>query len=362
MKIQRFILGALTVLGVLFSTGCVAIGTDTSGTAIYAFDATDSKILVWDDAETLYDDTSTDPTRTLTSAKLADLAPLASGGMCLNRSQGRLWLISESGLIARIDSIRSRSGAITSSYIRTFQLGDGDGGDDDVLDSSTFGQLAVDGTSGTLYATEYNSSTTRIWAITSPLAYADGDTVAATSVNLLKVSGDKHCLGVAAFNSKLFGFFYSGSSVEDSNTDTYTGPRLRLGTASGFASDSSVIVGTSNTLLSECKDHGLLAADSTNGLVYVCRTAGPIAFKNAKFSTSYDVAPSLELPAPSAALVTIAHPGTKDWLVGTGTPATSSTTLWMWKSPSTDTTTSPVAFAYGTAIRAIAMDGSASTE
>jgi len=355
MKILRHCIGALIALGLMLTSGCVVVGTSTSGTALYVFDTTNGEVLVWDDVEALYGDTSTAPTRTLTSTYLTDVSTLGWGGMCLDRSRGRLWLVSETGLVARVDSIRSRSGALTSSYIRTFQLGNSDS---DRLSSSTFGQMAVDVSTGALYITEYNTSTTRVWCLSSPTSYSQDGTVASSAATLVQASGDKYGYGVAVgSSSRLFAYCNSGTSIVDGSDNTYTGPRLRLGTASGY---SSVIVGGSTGLYG----YGTLAADASNNLIFVARannTTAPIAvFTTSQFTTGYNIAPSSSLPSTTnpAVIRVIAHAGNKDWVVGSNT----SNGLWLWKSPSTDTTTEPVSLTYtGITIRGIALDGSATT-
>ena len=367
MKIQRLLLGAIASLSLMMCTACIVAGTETSGTGLYAFDESSSKILAWDDLETLYTSGSTSsvttaptPDRTLTSDYLADIDTLGLGGMCMDRTHGRLWLVSTTGLIARIDSIRSRSGALTSSYIRTFQLDS-----DDFLDDSTFGQMAVD-SSGNLYITEWNSSNSRIWVISSPTSYAQDDTVSSSSATLLTTSKDYNGYGVAVTSSRVYAYFNSGKTLSDDSDNSYSGARLRLGTSSAF---SKVIIGSET----EFASYGILAADSTNGLIYAARSTNAsnpvIAYKNSQFSDTYNnVAPSIQLPGNTANpiyVTVIAHPGNKDWLVGSGSTSSSSTSptyLTLWKSPATDTSTEPVVFNYGYAMRGIALDGSASSE
>nr|WP_320132686.1 hypothetical protein [uncultured Holophaga sp.] len=367
MKPLRLILSALLGIGLALNLACVQ-SSDTSNTALYAFDTTNLNVLMWSDMETLYDTGSTtslttlpSPTKTISSDYFSEFSNMAWGGMCIDRSHNRLWMVNEDGLICRVDSIRSRTdgSSLGSSYARTFQLGSDD---DDRLSSGTFGQIAVDPSTGYLYVTEWSSSDSRIWVLTSPTSYAQDDTVAYSSVTTMDVSGDKYGYGVAVGgSSRVFAYFNTGSTVTDSNSTTHTGARLRLGTASGGF--SSVIVGTSNTKLAQ---YGLLGADSLNGIVYSCRlaTSNPvIAFKNSKFSTGYDVAPSFTLPNSSTTPLyvrVLAHPGNKDWLVGSGSTSSGGADyLSLWMSPSTDTSTEPVIFSYGSTLRGITLDGNA---
>jgi len=370
MKIQRLLLGALAAVGLLMNTACVATGT-TAGTALYAFDTTNLQVLMWSDMETLYSEGSTSslttlpsPTKTISSDYFSEFSELGWGGMCIDRSRNRLWMVNEAGLVCRVDSIRSRTdgSSLGSAYARTFQLGTDD---DDRLSSGTFGQIAVDQSTGYLYVTEYSSSDSRVWVLTSPTGYAQDATVAYSSVTTMDVSGDKYGYGIAVGGSnRVYGYFNSGSTITDGNDNTHTGARLRLGTSSaGF---SSVIVGTSYTKLAK---YGLLGADSSNGIVYSCRlsTSSPIiAFKNSKFSTGYDVAPTSTLPGNSTTALyvrVIAHPGNKDWLVGSGsTTSGEADYLSLWKTPSTDTSTEPIIFSYGAPLRGITLDGSASSD
>lgn len=373
MKTHSLCLGVLGALTLALGTACTEAGNSNAGTALYAFDATNKRILAWDDVSTLYTSgsassvTAATPDRTITSSDyLGSFSTLGRGGMCMDRSRNRLWLVSTSGLIARIDSIRSRpDGAdLTDTYVRTFQLGTSSS---DRLDGSIFGQMAVDVSTGALYITEYStgSDDSRIWVLSSPTSYANNDEVASSSITLVTTSGDTYGYGVAVgSSSKLFGYFGGGSTIKDGNDESYTGARLRMGTASGGF--SSVIVGTSNTALA---GHGTLGADTSNSLVYVApysTSSAIIAFKTSKFTTGYDVAPSITLPSNSTTAFyvrAIAHPGNKNWLVGVGgTSSGDSNHLSLWKSPSSNTTAEPIIFSYGSSLGGIALDGSASSD
>jgi hypothetical protein len=347
--------GALLLLP--FACKDAVTSGSTSGVALYAFDSTSSTVMAWNDLEALYDASSAPaPDRTLTSNLLSKVTSLGWGGLCLDSQRGLLYLVSDSGTIVRINRLRSQTGAVPSTDIASFTLSTSDR-----LTNGKFGQASIDPQTDTLYITENGDNGTRIWVVANASTQLQDNTVA---LQALQTSGDSGGTGVAAGSGIVYAYFQDGNPV---GPDVLTGPRLRSGTQGGFIA-SNVIVGG----LTALGKYGSLALDTGNGYLYVARhnadsgsTAAPVeVFRTGQFGMAYNQAPAFTLGSATAQsdLRVIAHPGTKDWLVGlrgqgtTGYPA-----LILWKSPlgGTDAkvqTVSPSA----TVFRGVAMDGNAS--
>ncbi len=349
-------LAALLVLAVSFSCVDPQGAGSTTGTALYAFDASTSTVMVWNDLETLYDATTTPaPDRTLTSSLLSKVTSLAWGGMCLDSSRGVLYLVSNSGTIVRISEIRNQTGAIPSTDIASFSLAS-----TGRLSNSTFGQVAVDSQTDTLYITENGDSGTQIWVVQGASTQAQDATI---SLQALQASGDTGGTGVAAGQGVVYGYFQDGNPV---GMDSLTGPRLRQGTASAFSS-SAVILGSSTGLAK----YGSLALDTAdNDLFVACDntdagTSGApvLVFQTGQFGMAYNQAPNTTVgtAADEPDLRVIAHPGTKDWLVGLrGEGSTGYPTLILWKSPLGGTAAKQVTVSPSTTVfLGVALDGNA---
>jgi hypothetical protein len=148
---------------------------------------------------------------------------------------------------------------------------------------------------------------------------------------------------------------------------TYSGPRLRKGTASGFT-DANTLIGSS-TLIGK---YGSLALDTGNGYLFVARhntdasaTTAPIqVFTAGMFGQAYNQAPTTTLGSATnqADLRVIAHAGTKDWLVGLrGNGTTAYGTIWIWKAPIGGTAAKAITASPATALfKGLAVDGNAS--
>lgn len=357
---SRFLRGlAACALLLLFPACKDALDTGTtSGVALYAYDATTTSVMVWNDLEALYDATTTPaPDRTLTSSLLGSkIGTLGWGGLCMDTNRSLLYLVSSTGNIVRIARVRNQTGAISNTDIVSFALSN-----TGRLTNGKFGQAAVDPQSDTLYITESGDNGTQIWVVSGASSQVQDGTV---SLQALQVSGDTGGTGVAASQGLVYGFFLNGNSV---GPDVLTGPRLRKGTATAF--DPTQVILGSNTGLGE---YGSLALDYGNGNLYVARhdtdaasTAAPVeVFQTGQFGLSYNQAPTQTLGSPTDQpdLRVIAHPGNKDWLVGLrGSGTTAYPTLILWKSPLGGTAAKMVtAGSSSTAFQGVALDGNAS--
>jgi hypothetical protein len=358
---SRFLLGLMASI-FLLSTGCKEAATTggTDGAALYAYDSTTDSVLVWTDLGALYTTTTTTvaPTKQITSTVFSSkLASLAWGGLCFDRVKGMLYLVSDSGDIVRVRSIRSQSGAVASTDLVSFSLSS-----TGRLTTSTFGQVALDVQNDTLYITENGTSGTQIWVVTNASTQAQSNQV---TLQALQANGDTGGTGVAADSGSVYGFMQGGDTV--GTVTTYDGSRLRKGTASAFVA-TSTIIGPS-TLLGK---YGSLALDAGNGYLFVARhntdagaSTAPIeVFTTGAFGQSYNQSPSATLgsAAGQADLRVIAHAGTKDWLVGLrGNGSTGYSTIYLWKSPIGGTaavaiTASPTSSVF----KGVAVDGNAS--
>jgi hypothetical protein len=156
-------------------------------------------------------------------------------------------------------------------------------------------------------------------------------------------TGETACTGVAASSTALYAYFNSGGTITNGagSGNSYTAARLRMGSLAGaFSANTNVIVGRDNNSVTMLGAYGCLAYDTGNDILYFARhntqsglSGNPVlAFKPGDFSSGFQFATSTTLAGPSDLRV-IAHGGKKDWLVGAGNTATS--TLWIWKGPST---------------------------
>ncbi len=353
----------------LFLLGCIApppdggsSGGGTSGVGMYVFDTANKQVVVWKDLSTLYDDAATPAaTYTLTSGEFSNIGTLAWSGMAFDSNGNRLYLVSETGTIVRVNRARAQTGAISSTDILTFSLDNSS-----PLTNFRFGQAAVDSSSDTLYVAENGDNGTRIWAVTNASSRLAGQKVALSAVQVAGGgSGDTGGYGVAAAQSNIYGSFTGGDTVT-SGTDSFTGPRLRKGTSSGFLPDSQVVVG-GNSLLGE---FGPLGLDSGNNILYTgvhLSTAGvsggsPIlAFKISQLGLGVTPNQSPNKVYGDAStdktLRFMTHAGNKDWLVA-GPEA--GTELWIWKQPSAgDTQRKNKTLPSSLVARATALDSNA---
>jgi hypothetical protein len=345
----------------LLCTGCKEADQKggTSGAALYAYDSTSASVFVWTDLSALYDSATTTvaPTKEITSSVFGDkIASLAWGGLCFDRQRGYLYLVSNTGNIVRVRNIRTQTGVVASLDVVSFSLSS-----TGRLATSTFGQAALDTQNDTLYVTENGTGGTQIWVVTNASTQLQS---ASITLQALQASGDTGGTGVAAAGGSVYAFMLSGDTV--GSVITYSGPRLRKGTASGFTA-TSTLIGPS-TLIGQ---YGSLALDTGNGYLFVARhnldagvSTAPIqVFTTGAFGSSYDQAPKTTLGSVGEAeLRVLAHAGTKDWLVGLrGAGVTAYATIYLWKSPMGGTaavsiTASPASAAF----RGVAVDGNAS--
>jgi hypothetical protein len=359
---RRLLLGLLASV-LLLAVGCKepdGSSGGTAGVALYAYDSTTSAVFVWADLSAAYDSTSATaaPTKTITSSVFSSkIASLAWGGLCFDRQNGFLYLVSDTGNIVRVRNIRSQSGDVASSDVVSFSLASAGR-----LSSSTFGQASLDIQSDTLYVTENGSSGTQIWVVANASSQAQSATIALTA---LAMSGDTGGTGVASASGSVYAFMLSGDTV--GTVTTYSGPRLRKGTFSGFT-DANTIIGPS-TLIGQ---YGSLALDTGNGYLFVARhntdagaTAEPIqVFTTGMFGQAHDQAPTKTLGSATDQpdLRVIAHAGTKDWLVGLrGDGAAPYATIYLWKSPLGGTAAKSITASPATSLfKGVAVDGNAS--
>lgn len=350
-------LAACALLLLTFACKDAVTSGSTSGVALYAFDSTTSTVMVWNDLEALYAATATPaPDRTLTSSLLSKVTSLGWGGACMDSQRNLLYLVSDSGTIVRINRARSQTGAVPSTDIASFSLAT-----TDRLTNGKFGQTAIDPQTDMLYITENGDNGTRIWVVSNASTQLQDNTIA---LQALQVSGDSGGTGVAAGSGSVYAYFQDGNPV---GPDVLTGPRLRNGTQAGFSA-SGVILGSSTAL----GKYGSLALDTGNSYLYVARhntdsgsTAPPVeVFRTGQFGLTYNQAPAFTLGSATAQpdLRVIAHPATKDWLVGLrGQGTTGYATLILWKAPLGGTDAKVLAVSPSTAVfRGVAMDGDAS--
>ena len=349
---RKPLLRRLASAGLLLSLlmACVDVPSVKTGKAIlYVYDGTSQSVLSWDDISSIFSSSSAGAAnRMITSGKFSGLV-LGGAGMALDSNGQRLFLVSSSGTVVRVDRIGQQSGSVSSSDAISCTL-DGTGTE---VTSGVFGQAAVNPGGDTLYVTETTATgdKTLLWAVPVS-AMVDGFNFTSTTATIFgntSVTGDKNGTGVAASSSAVYAYFETGSTVNSGGVG-YDGPRLRMGSVSGFQTASNVIVGnTATTLLGK---YGCLAYDTGSDFLYVARHSSDsslggsplLAFKPGRFN------PGLVLRVF----------WDEEPLAGALSAATS--TLWIWKAPSVGDTSVTVALPNTGSgvvqIQGLALDGS----
>lgn len=357
----------MSLFGALLASASLCIscvdtpgGGTTGGTVLYAYDGASQQIYEWD-AQVFFDSDNPPILKTLGSSLLTSkMGNLSWGGMVLDSSGNRLYLVNEStGDVVRINNIRGQvSGTIspTSPDVATFALGQSS----DHLSNGKFGQAALDPGTGTLYVTEKSDSATQIWVVNNAGGQSDKTTVSKTTIT---VSNDKGCTGVAAgLGGQVFAYFDSGDAI---SIDQIFGPRLRKGTSTGFSASTSVLIGT-NTALAK---YGTLALDSGNNILFVARhnvdsaaSGAPLlAFSIGKFNGGgYNQAPDFTLgnAGDQSNVRVLSHPGNKEWLAAlTSSGETPTNQIQLWKLPRDPATVVKTKSIGATTLKGIAFDG-----
>jgi hypothetical protein len=342
-------------------------GGGTGGTSLYVFDASDgaaSRVLVYSDVAALFEDPSVQPSRRMNGNVIDKVKVLAWGGMCFDPNGNRLYMVSETGDIVRIERARSQNGDIPMQEIASFRLGESDS---ERLSNGKFGQASLDSREGILYVTETNSSDARVWVIRNAHSQSDGSSV--SRGDLLGVSGDKGGTGVAAHNGVVYAYFDDGNSITNLSTGVrYAGPRLRRGSSSSFPNETSLIIDSDATSVTMLAKYGCLAID-TDGNAYLARHMRDSAahsgsailnFRSGSFNPGLNQPPDADFGAINNLRV-ISHAVTKDWLAGALSDGDNGgETLWLWKSPSSGRSASSkdMGLGQGIQIRGLALDGS----
>jgi hypothetical protein len=353
---SRFFLGlAASIL--LLVTGCKDPGSSTAGSALYTFDSTTSQVFIWTDMEKLYDSPTNAPDLTITSSLFNQVSNLAWGGVCFDQKRGVLYLVSATGTIVRVSSIRTQTGTVPSAQVFSYSLSS-----TGRLTNSTFGQASLDATNDTLYITENGDSSTQIWVVTGASTQAQN---AVVTLQSLLIGGDTGGTGVSAANGVVYAFMANGGPV---GIDSVTGPRIRKGAASAFDPNSNQVIVGDQSLLGI---YGSLAYDTGDTVVFAARhntdsggTTPPIdVFTTGQFNGGPYQAPNTQLgsAANQPSLRVISHPGTKDWLVGLqGQGTTGYNLIYVWKAPLGGTDAVKVIAPAGSVLMGLAVDGNAS--
>ena len=338
-------------------------GGSVSGTSLYVFDAsydasdnTQCRILVYSDVAALFEDTAIQPARKMSGTIIERVRDLAWGGMCFDANGNRLYLVSETGTIVRIERARLQNGNIENQLdIVSFRLGTSS----DRLSSGKFGQAFIDSRGANLYVTEANATDTQIWVV--PATYPLNPS------NRIQIDDDKGGTGVAATSDgAVYAYFDDGGNTTISGV-TYAGPRLKRGTSSGFQRDSSMIIGQANNNRTELAKYGCLALDNS-GNVFMARHLADagigsgnavLMFTPGQFNPGLNQAPSASF-ANIGNLRVISHAVTKDWLVGSQSDSDYGRNIvMMWRSPSLGASVQANSFIVSpyASIRGLALDG-----
>ena len=335
--------------------GCVG---DSGGRTLYVYDNASSSVQAWADVDVVYQAAAAGtavaaPDRTILSSLYSSIT-LAWDGLALDSNRNLLYLVSEGGTVYVITKAATQDGSISATTdITSFALGEAT---DRYSAGSVFGQAAVDASDNILYVMETakDGSGSRVWKVTGASGQVNGNSLTPAASYTFGISSDTYGAGLAAVpGGGVYGLFGGGSAVY-SSTETYTGPRLRLGPAGSFVApnvlgvSSDVLIG-GDTLLANPMTYGSLGYDAQNRALYVF--GGPatsstaiLVFNAGEFSLGgFDQAPARSLgdsAADLASLRILSHPANSDWMLGanatavTGTTGTGQATLFIWKAPS----------------------------
>lgn len=305
----------------------------TEGTALYLFNSSSANLQVYNNLETRYLETTLGiPSTTLTHPFLTRFSNLAWGGMSINTQANQLYLVSETGDVARVNRLRQQTGTISDQDLIFFKLDASQR-----LSNSKFGQISIDPSSGTLYVTEDGDNLSRIWVITNAGSRTQDESVA---LNALQTTNDIGGRSLVAFGGSVFCYANNGSSVLI-GTESVSGPRLRKGTSSGFIS-SNQLIGT----LTQLGQYSSLALDSGNSILYVgvhiqdagrnSSQAPVLAFDVGQFGLSFNQPPRFTMGSGAILnnLRVLNHAGSKQWLAGLGsTNGIPTNQVWIAKNP-----------------------------
>jgi len=369
--------GFLALSGTL---GCV--DEDAGGGGLYVYDGASQSVLVWKDVDKLLEagrEGKEPPKadRTIKSGSIRSLT-LAWGGLALDDSHSRLYLVSEKGTVYVIANPKTQDGSISgTSNITSFTLERYPGG-------STFGPASVDPNRNTLYVVENDKEgdAARIWAIGNASQVLNGSSLGKDG-HTFGAEGDKRAVGVAAGQARMvYGLFADGKDFEDNQNNAIAGPRLREGTDARFPSNPghqrpiNTLIGA-QTQVPDRLGYGSLAYDNQRHSLYLFAhpsregdpaKAGLLVFGGSQFHGNHDQAPNRTLAGVPKDLRIIAHPLHADWLVGAGftqAPGTAEpgkgkgrATLYLWKSPADGGAPTTIQKLPGvTEIRGLAMGG-----
>jgi hypothetical protein len=316
--------------------GALSCTDSDEADGLYVFNGADRSILVWADPEVLLaagreGKPAPKPDRTLTSRELAG-ATLAMGGMTLDTSRDRLYLVTERGTVFVVLRPGTRQGDLKrKDDIISFKLKQT--GDQEGSGAPVFGQASVDPATDVLYVMENGRRSARVWHVPKVSQMADGATVDSQG-HTSRAGEDRRGIGVVAGSGhQFYALFGTGDRTDDGFGNGTEGPRLRLGEHKGgqpaFQArngrrDHHLVAGDA-TLLDRSWRYGSLAYSRAHHCVYVL--AGPqagkeppgiLVFNDGQFHGSLDQAPARRLGKVPEGLGIIAHAPMADWLVGAG--------------------------------------------
>ena len=298
----------LCLLALLGLTACVdpPAGGATGDTALYAYDDASRVVYRWSDLPGAFTAGSLPtPTTTLSTSFFDAVTPLAWGGMAMDTTRNRLYLVGEAGDVVRLDRVRNLSGSVASADVVPFKLDTSQR-----YTNSKFGQAALDASTDTLYVTESGDNGTRIWVVSGASGRTANTTV---SLQALQISGDTGGYGVAAAQGLVYGSFQNGDAV---GIDSLTGPRLRKGSSGAFL-PASVLLGD----LTGLGKYATLALDTSNNLLFAGMSLADdssvsvpvVVFRAGQFGGVFNQAPNTTLDTGKGLgdLRVLAHPGTR---------------------------------------------------
>jgi len=369
--------GALAVLSL--SMACVdKIGGDTGLAPLYVYDGASNSVLVWDDINDLYDDATASktipgPNRTIDLNTAAPGLKLSWGGMALDSTDQRLFLVSQDGSqVVRILRSGTQTGTPSTSEYITFSIpSDGPGA---LTSNVFFGQVATN-SSGDLVVTESDDTKSQIWKLSKAIQDAtqtpSSTPIAKDTTNVINyvATDNTKCTGVALDGKNVYAYFGGGTSIQPDPTTTYSGARLRYGNfTDGFTTAQNVIIDVVSGTTCRLADYGCLAYDTSNKRLYTATkdTSYPIlVHRQEPFNQKFKQPPTSLLTGPNNGnLRIIAHAGQKDWLVGAessdgvNTQGAGASTLWIWKGPSVGDTHVSLTLPGSLKILGLALDGS----
>jgi hypothetical protein len=342
--------------------GCVK---KEAGSTLYLYDSGSNAVVVWEDVDKVYEAAREGKPvpaadRTIEYKEFKNMT-LAWGGLTVDPSNDRLYLVSDQGRVFVIPNAKDRNGTLTGkSQVTSFNLGES--GSEKFTNGSVFGPASVDPNQDILYVMENDKGgeAARIWHIAKASKVAHNATLGFKERGVPQQDSDQLGAGVvAAPDGKFYGLFGGGKGIARLGHDEDAmGPRLRQGKSRGQRGEFqtaahllsiNILIGP-KTKLTHAFKYGSLAYDGQHHELYAFtepqKDPEILVFGEGQFHGGHnlDQGPTRVLGGAPRDLRILTLPQNSQWLLGArfspapGTgyngPGDGQGILEIWKNPS----------------------------